>query len=146
LICRHFNISYRDLVEWLPWDEYYIMSAVALDLDELEQRWEYILAGGEAKKWKWTSPDKAGTIKLQDGGSRGISGEEAMDAIVGGLYKGKLTKDQLPKGGDIKSFAEISEQQVIKRYEYPDGKVEYRDGEGNLIDMPEGSLGFVSVE
>ncbi len=40
---------------------YYVLLAVALDLDERDQHFRYVLAGGDPKKFKWSSPDRAGT-------------------------------------------------------------------------------------
>lgn len=35
--------------------------AESLDAEELEAYEKYLLAGGDKRKWKWSSPDKAGT-------------------------------------------------------------------------------------
>lgn len=37
------------------------MMAVAADLDERETYMRYIFSGGDQKKWKWATPDRAGT-------------------------------------------------------------------------------------
>ena len=41
------------------------MLAVALDLDEREAYFRYVLAGGKPEKWPWATPDKAGTGHAQ---------------------------------------------------------------------------------
>lgn len=54
-------MSYTYLRDEIPWDEYYMLLAVALDIDEREQYRQYVLAGGDPRKFKWSSYDKAGT-------------------------------------------------------------------------------------
>jgi len=61
LIVKYFNLSWRELEYDLPWHMYYVLLAVALDLDERDQHFRYVLAGGDPKKFKWSSPDRAGT-------------------------------------------------------------------------------------
>lgn len=55
----------------ITYPEYIKMTAAALDIEELEYYKEYILAGGEAKKFKWSSPDRAGT-KPYGGSSKAL--------------------------------------------------------------------------
>lgn len=140
MICRYFNLSFRDIEEWLPWDEYFILMAVALDLDELDKYWQYVLAGGEPKKFKWSSPDKAGTVQAP---TPGRTPQEKIrnifDRAARGFTKGAVSLDGLPKGGTAADFFRVMNRPKIQRLEYPDGTVEYRDMNGELVEAPEGA-------
>jgi hypothetical protein len=61
LLIKYFNLGWSELEYELPWHRYYVLLAVALDLDERDQHFRYVLAGGDPKKFKWGSPDRAGT-------------------------------------------------------------------------------------
>jgi hypothetical protein len=61
LLHKHFGFDSLYLEYEIPWDLFYIHLAVALDLDERGDYFRYVLAGGNPKKWKWRSSDKAGT-------------------------------------------------------------------------------------
>lgn len=60
------------------------MLASALDQQELDDHRDYCLAGGDPKKFKWSSPDKAGTKPKQEFDiaklEKQISGDEASVA------------------------------------------------------------------
>lgn len=141
-------MSYRDVEEWLPWDEYYILMSVALDLDELEQYWQYVLSGGDPKKWHWSSPDKAGLasrILSTDPESMARKTQMIMKKAAALISKGRARPEDMPKGGSLKDFLEITRQKLIRRLEYEDGRVEYVDEDGNPVEPPEG-LKFMSLE
>jgi hypothetical protein len=119
--------------------------AVALDLDELDQYWQFLLAGGKDKDWKWSSPDRAGTRQLLSEGST----EQQRVVDIFETAARMLTRNQaglrdMPKGGRMVEFFERSGRQQIQRIEYPDGKVEYRDTDGELVDMPKDAAFFVA--
>ena len=44
-----------------------------MDADEIEDYKNYIYAHGDPKKWKWSSPDKAGTAEQVDPGQKIIA-------------------------------------------------------------------------
>ena len=50
----------------MDWVEYQILLVVSLDLDEREQFNRFMLAGGNKKDFKWSSPDRAGTEVISD--------------------------------------------------------------------------------
>lgn len=124
--------------------------AVALDLDELDARWQYGLAGGDLKKWKWASPDRAGTLPL---GVKGESEEAVkkrqsriMENAARFFSGGKKKAQEMPKAGDVKKFFERSRFKKVKKLEYPDGRVEFRDQNDNVVKMPEDHGFFISEE
>jgi hypothetical protein len=61
LICKHFNLSWLDLQRNLNWGEYTCLLAEAMDAEELERYYWWINSQQDPKKWRWSSPDKAGT-------------------------------------------------------------------------------------
>jgi len=61
MLYEQFGLSWRDLEYELYWWSYYTLLSVALDLSERDRYWQYMLAGGDPKKWRWSSPDRAGT-------------------------------------------------------------------------------------
>jgi hypothetical protein len=43
----------------MPWSEWICCLAVSIETEEENRRWEYLLAGGDIKKWKsWAKPKK----------------------------------------------------------------------------------------
>jgi hypothetical protein len=102
------------------WWEFYIMLAVALDLDERRQFWEYVLAGGKPEKWKWHGEDQAGTRTTR------------------GRFWNKLKRRFGGVSGDISHIADhMGFKEVSKITErMPDGevRVRYVDGDGNDVD------------
>lgn len=61
MICKFFNISILELDNEIEYGQYFCLLAEALDAEELEAYEKYLYAGGDKRKWKWSSPDKAGT-------------------------------------------------------------------------------------
>lgn len=61
MLVKHFGASLKYIYEEIPWDLFYTTLAVALDLEERDRHFRYILARGDPKKWKWSSWDNAGT-------------------------------------------------------------------------------------
>lgn len=53
-------IDFKDRIDY---GDIWCMLAVGLDLDERTLYQRYLLAGGDNKKFKWSSQDKAGTSK-----------------------------------------------------------------------------------
>lgn len=119
------------------------MMAVALDLDELEQYWQYLLAGGKKKDFRWSSPDRAGTAPLAGGyGNAGpdpsVVAEQATRLFSRGAVGLKEAR-KLAHAGSFQEFAQRTKRKMIKRYEYPDGRVEYRDEDDNVVNVPDGA-------
>lgn len=79
-------------------DRWLAYLSVALDLKEQDEYKAYILAGGEPKKFKWSSPDHAGTReeitlaeKLVHGASKGFSQASKRDIWEYGKLRGLKT-------------------------------------------------------
>lgn len=102
------------------WYKYYILLAIALDLDERDRYWEYLLAGGKEKDWKWRSKDHAGMRR---------DPQRAMwSKVLGGIKKGR--------GGDIAHVMQPGARRIVrKEKQLPNGQkiVVFEDGEGNDI-------------
>ena len=60
VICQQFNLSWLELQK-LTYEQRTILTAVALDADELEDYHWWVNSQQDPKKFKWSSPDKAGT-------------------------------------------------------------------------------------
>lgn len=114
--------------------DYYCMLAEALDTDELESYERYLLAGGDKKKWKWSSPDKAGTQPL----NKGVDGVfDTMKKAAFDLFK-ISDLEQVKKSANAarphraKEFAEITGRPWILMN--PDGV--YFDRDANVLTPP----------
>ena len=97
------------------------MFSVALDTDERGRYWEYLLAGGESKKWKCSSGDKAGTIR---------DAPRRMWNKIAASFGGKSM------GGDMEHVAQSHWKKIGKVTEQmSDGseRVRYEDEQGNDI-------------
>lgn len=81
----------------IPVDRWLAYLSVALDLREQDEYKSYLLAGGDPKKFKWSSPDHAGTreeITLADKlahGAKGLSRTEKRDIWEYGRLRGFQT-------------------------------------------------------
>ena len=107
--------------EDVPWYKYYVLLAVALDLGERDKYWEFLLAGGKAKDWKWSSPDRAGTeSRIRSGLWNKIVAKFGGKAMSGHI--GKIAQQ------DWKKIEKVTE-------EMSDGstRVRYLDDAGNDI-------------
>ena len=121
MICGQFNTPWQYLEFEIPWWKYYILFSVALDTDERGRYWEYLLAGGESKKWKWSSEDKAGTIR---------STSRRMWNKITAQFGGKRM------GGDLDYIAQSHWKRINKVTEkMSDGseRTRYEDEKGNDI-------------
>ena len=110
------------------------MLAEALDADELESYERYLLAGGDKKKWKWSSPDKAGTQKLATNANsvEKTLRKAAIDVFgIANLenYKKSLNETRPHRA---KEFAEITGRPWILMN--PDGV--YFDRNANVLTPP----------
>lgn len=108
------------------------MLAEALDADELESYERYLLAGGESKKWKWSSPDKAGTVKVTKRKQNNI--QDALTEFSKKVLKvdPNKIKQNNTRPNRAKEFAIITGRDWI--YMNPDGV--YFDKEVNVIKPP----------
>ena len=131
-----------DVEERLPWDEYYILLAVALDLDERDRYYSYIYAHGDPKKFKWASPDKAGTSGTD---KVGLDPERVLRQAVNTFYRGQVRVEDLPKVGSVKDFMEHSGREKIRRVKREDGGFLYFGADGQEIQIPKGAV-FVGIE
>jgi hypothetical protein len=83
---------------------------MALDADEIERYWQYLLAGGDKKKWRWSSADQAGTRALSNPSTTVVAMARAAGALNG------------PRGSALE-FARATGRPIA-----------YRDRDGNFID------------
>ncbi len=97
------------------------MLAQSLDLDELNRYENYLLAGGEKKKWVWSSPDKAGT---QSTGSTVKGVENTLKTMAREVSKVNVDTlhKNINKAGRAKEWAKITGRSWV-----------YMDPEGNFL-------------
>lgn len=136
LLYKHFGISYRESEFELPVDAYYSMLAKALDYDELERYQQYVLAGGKPSKFKWSSPDKAGTDPAGFGNS-----------LMGQKYDDRMTELGIEQKREVRLNERAKAIEMIARaqgreiaYIHPDGRV--TDREGNPIERTREHIPF----
>ena len=110
MVCKHFNLDAEYIQEDLRWDRWVCYLAVALDLDEIEDYKAFIFAGGEGKKFKWSSSDHGGLRPHGDIGKEmirefGGANSKPSDVWQYGKIRGlkSVTKafkwEQQPDGG-----------------------------------------------
>lgn len=58
---KHFGAPLSYIKDEIPWDLFYITLSVALDREERDRHFSYLIHGGDPKKWDWRSGDRAGT-------------------------------------------------------------------------------------
>lgn len=113
------------------------MLAKALDFEELEQYHDFVLAGGKPGKFKWQSPDRAGTQTLYSGDLRSKA-VNPFERIVdlSNREDGELTPNQKgqviapvvseprPISDRIRMVQDVAQAQDRKvAYIHPDGSV-----------------------
>lgn len=108
------------------------MLAEALDADELDSYERYLLAGGDKKKWKWSSTDKAGTVKVSSGDAESIQKELTKFSINTLKINPETIKKNNTRPDRAKEFAIITGRDWI--YMNPDGA--YFDKEAKQITPP----------
>jgi hypothetical protein len=93
MICQHFNLSWIEVRDELNLYEYYVLLAEALDAQELD---DHRVASLQAiafhnpkgvKRWKWSSPDKAGTKSTHSSNPFAAMAAFAMQQTGGVLKK-----------------------------------------------------------
>lgn len=86
------------------------MLATALDARELDEYRDYMLAGGDKKKWKWSSADKAGTKYIPSGTGDGgeLSNSQPFQKLFEMATKNKTEKDVAKLRGSAEELARIS--------------------------------------
>lgn len=99
--------------------------AIALELEELDSFRFWVLAQQDPKKFAWSSPDKAGTVKPQD-----VGGKIVRFAVQ------KLKAR--PIKGDIWTLARQRGMKPVYRVEKEDGSVVFVDEKGNEVKPPSG--------
>lgn len=75
----------------------------------------YVLAGGEPKKWKWSSPDKAGTQSSKKVGADGIA--ENMMTFAKEVFKVDI--DTIKRRTKAEEWATATGRRLL--YMNPDG-------------------------
>ena len=108
----------------MPLAEWLCALAAALDVEYERRQWEYLLAGGDGKKW----PSRP------TGGSG--SSREAIDSIM--RFGKELARRGAVVRGSIHEVAKLRGLQKV--FKTPDGK--YIDAEGNEVKVPEGHVFF----
>lgn len=108
------------------------MLAEALDAEELDSYREYLLAGGERKKWKWASSDKAGTSPSKNKPNEVEQGLRNIASTLFGISDLETHKQRTSRPGRAKEFAEITGRPWI--FMNPDGV--YFDKEVKVINPP----------
>lgn len=98
---------------------------MALELEELDSFRFWVLAQQDPKKFKWSSPDKAGTVKPQN-----VGGKIVRFAIE--RLKAR------PMKGDIWTLARQRGMKPVYRIEKEDGSVVFVDENGNEVKPPSG--------
>lgn len=127
MICDHFNLSWLDIENDLTFEQYYCLLAVALDADELEQYHTAVLYHGKeaAKKWKWASPDKAGTVpsmaQLRRENSPLVDKQQEALALNYFNAFGQMVGDNA--SGDMSSFEQATGRTLV-----------YRQADGSIVD------------
>ena len=98
--------------------------AVSLELEELDSFRFWVLAQQDPKKFKWSSPDKAGTVKPQDVGGKIIR------------FAVQKFGAALPVKGDIWAMARMHGMKPVYRVEGEGGLVVFVDEDGNKVTPP----------
>lgn len=112
--------------------EYFCLLAEALDADELDSYQQFLLAGGDKRKWKWQSRDKAGTVYIGTGNTTDDVVDK-MKSIANTVFKLDLNNlDKGHKKGSGRQFAEITGRPWIMMN--PDGV--YFDRDATIIQPP----------
>jgi hypothetical protein len=127
LICDHFNFT-GDYVKYeMEWGDFWCYLAEALDAEELADYREVVLQGGKkaARKWKWATPDHAGTRP---------TGEGAKKSLL--AFAQALTKGPLKKTGAYEEYMRATGRPVV--YKTEDGKIV--DENGKPIEVPKGTI------
>ena len=124
MICKHFNFTGDYVNLGMEVGDFFCYLAEALDAEELEDYREALMAGGKEakKKWKWSTPDHAGTRAM--GGGRQDVRQSMMNMAQA------LTKGPVKKTGNISEIANLLGKKMVFRTE--DGN--YYDEDGNPVD------------
>lgn len=135
LICKHFNFTGDYVQEEMEVGDYFCYLAEALDAEELEDYRDALLTGGKeaAKKWKWATPDHAGTRAVA------IKKQDVRSAIIN--FAEKIAGGPLNKAGTISEIAMLKGKTMVYRDEH--GNI--IDEQGNPVEVPKGMV-FIPVE
>jgi hypothetical protein len=108
--------------EELSISDFFQLYAVALDLEEQRQYEQYILAGGDPKKFRWSSrsPDEP---------------RATDDDLMGGILDFAIKSRIKPKRIDIADIASIQGDMPFA-FQLPNG--DFVDEDGNPIEPPPG--------
>lgn len=106
----------------MSWRRWIVYLAVSLELEELDQYRDYVLAGGDPKKFHWSSADKAGTATGSDPAKIG-------ERVMAFARETKVP----PIRGDIWDLARNRGMKPIYQVTKDDGSVVYVDDAGNEV-------------
>lgn len=121
MICKHFNLPWTTVRDDLDYFEYVILLAEALDAEELADYNFAVLtaiafnAPKQIKKWKWQSPDRAGTR------------ETGTKPAAEGLAKMALSLS----GGKLQGANELALQRAFERARSSGRPLIFMDNDGN---------------
>lgn len=139
LLHKHFGFDPLYMEHEIEWDSFYIHLAVALDLDERGDYFKYVLAGGDPKKWRWRSSDKAGTRKR---GSvfrriveqfRGRAIVEKVDKVAGGEFVKSVVAVKDPESGEVVKHISRKDMWRVRVGEITIDQAEAVDMEGRVF-------------
>jgi len=118
LICEHFGVSGPYVDDNLEYGLFWCYLAESLDAEELRDYRDALLAGGKdaKKKWKWATPDHAGTKPVAIGGQKNVK-----QSIV--RFATMLSGGPLKASGNIEEYAKVRNMPLV-----------YQDADGDLFD------------
>ena len=131
---KHFGAPLRYVYEEIPWDLFYITLSVALDREERDRHFRYILAGGDPKKWTWRSGDRAGAVT----GRKNRVWDRILSAFKGRGQVGSI--DDIAEGQDIPKVVAVTvnipDGRKITRHFTPEVAAAVRRGEIHFNKAP----------
>lgn len=65
-----------------------------------------------------------------------MDSSQVLDKAILGMSKGKMHKGKAQKVRNPMTFLQNARYKPVKKYTYPDGRVEYRDEDGNKVQPP----------
>lgn len=116
-ICHHFNLSGVYVDDDLEIGLFFVYLAESLDAEELGDYKAVVLQGGKkaAKKWKWATPDRAGTRPI------GTKKKDVRTTMLN--FAQALTKKPVQQSGTVSEYAKHTGSKRV-----------YQDEDGNLYD------------
>ena len=93
-------MSWKDLRDDISWSDYYCLLSIALDREELEDFTQVrrIHGSDAVKKWKWQSPDQAGTKRISQKGTSAY--QSPVSGLINITKKIMKVTELKPMGGN----------------------------------------------